>query len=66
MSSPLCKILRAILKMDKGATRKNGPNDKKNYDYQPSKDIDYMCQEKKQENDVSALRNCVDASTQGS
>ena len=56
----LCKILGTIIKMNKGGNQTNRPKDKKIDDYAPilypRDDIDYMCQEKKEEEDTLALR----------
>ena len=54
-----CKILWAILELDKGRTSTNGPENKKTNDNKalpPNDDIDYMSQEKKEKEDSSAFK----------
>ena len=59
-SSPPCKILGIILKIDKGRIQKNGPKDKKINDYalvlHQRDDIDRLYVSKKEEEDLLALR----------
>ena len=58
LSSPPCKILWSILKMEKGQTQTNGRRTRKLMSISRRKMIDSMCQGKKEKEDSSALRLC--------
>ena len=67
LGSSTCKIAWTILKIDKGGTQTNEPEDKKVDDntqslLHPMTKRNYVCPEKKEEEDLPALKRCVDPS----
>ena len=58
-----CKILGFILEMNERRSSTNGPKDRKlmmmNKALYPTDDIDCMCQEKKEEEDLPALKTVL-------